>query len=74
MALTRPFYRLAHSGAQDIKSIAIDSTGLKCYGQDEWALEKYGEIRQKRDWRKLHITVDHHHIIQTSELTDRKNT
>jgi Transposase DDE domain len=70
--LTRPFYRLAHSRSQDIKAIAIDSTGLKCYGQDEWALEKYGKTRQKREWRKLHITVDHHHIIQTSELTDRK--
>ena len=72
LKLTRPFYRLAHADAQDIKAIAIDSTGLKCYGQDEWALEKHGETRQKREWRKLHITVDHHHIIQTSELTDRK--
>jgi hypothetical protein len=72
LKLTRPFYRLAHAGSQDIKAIAIDSTGLKCYGQDEWALEKCGETRKKREWRKLHITVDHHHIIQTSELTDRK--
>lgn len=51
--------------------IAIDSTGLKCYGQDEWALEKHGNLKQKRDWRKLHITVDQHHIIQTTELTNR---
>ena len=72
LKLTRPFYRLSHVGSQDIKAIAIDSTGLKCYGQDEWALEKYGKTRQKRDWRKLHITVDQHHIIQTSTLTDRK--
>jgi hypothetical protein len=72
LKLSRPFYRLAHLDAQDIKTIAIDSTGLKCYGQDEWALEKYGKTRQKRDWRKLHITVDQHHIIQTSALTDRK--
>jgi Transposase DDE domain len=71
LELTQPFYRLAHAGSQEVKAIAIDSTGLKCYGQDEWALEKYGKTRQRRDWRKLHITVDHHHIIQTSELTDR---
>ncbi len=72
LELTRPFYRLAHANAQDVKAIAIASTGLKCYGQDEWALEKHGETRQKREWRKLHITVDHHHIIQTSEQTDKK--
>lgn len=72
LKLARPFYRLTHSGSQDIKAIAIDSIGLKCYGQDEWALEKHGKIRQKRELRKLPITVDHHHIIQTSVLTDRK--
>lgn len=72
LKLSRPFYRLAHANAQDIKAIAIDSTGLKCYGKDEWALEKHGETRQKRGWRKLHIVVDNHHIIQTSELTVRK--
>src|ERR1700722_9129192 len=65
-------WRPTLTNSQDIKAIAIDSTGLKCYGQDEWALEKYGNSRQKREWRKLHITVDHHHIIQTSKLTDRK--
>jgi hypothetical protein len=53
--LTRPFYRLAHSRSQDIKAIAIDSTGLKCYGQDEWALEKYGKTRQKRGAKKCSL-------------------
>jgi len=70
--LTRPFYRLAHAKAPSIKAIAIDSTGLKCYGQDEWTLEKYGEYSNKRAWRKLHISVDDCHIIQTVELTNRK--
>ena len=44
--------------------IAIDSSGLKCYGQDEWVREKYGEISEKRNWRKLHISVDQYNIIQ----------
>ena len=52
--------------------IAIDSSGLKCYGQDEWVREKYGEISEKRNWRKLHVSVDQYNIIQTSELTNRK--
>ncbi len=72
LGLSRPHYRYCHRKATGITNIAIDSTGLKCYGQDEWALEKHGEIRQKRQWRKWHVTVDEHHIIQTSELTDRK--
>lgn len=52
--------------------IAIDSSGLKCHGQDEWVHEKYGEISEKRNWRKLHVSVDQYNIIQTSELTIRK--
>ncbi len=52
--------------------IAIDSSGLKCYGQDEWVREKYGEISEKRNWRRLHVSVDQYNIIQTSELTTRK--
>jgi len=41
--LKQSVYRLAHRNGCDIKMIAIDSSGLKCYGQDEWVLEKYGE-------------------------------
>lgn len=48
LKLNRPFCRLAHPDAMKNKIIAIDSTGLKCYGLDEWALEKYGKDRQKR--------------------------
>lgn len=67
--LKRPFYRKGHYQSEEVVAIAIDSSGLKCYGQDEWHQEKYG-LRQKKSWRKLHITVDNHHIIQSSELTD----
>jgi hypothetical protein len=72
LGLKQPAYRLAHAKGCDIKMIAIDSSGLKCYGQDEWVREKYGEISEKRNWRKLHVTVDQYNIIQTSELTNRK--
>lgn len=32
----------------------------------------YEEISEKRNWRKLHVSVDQYNIIQTSQLTDRK--
>jgi hypothetical protein len=72
LGFKQPVYRLAHAKGCDIKMIAIDSSGLKCYGQDEWVREKYGEISEKRNWRKLHVSVDQYNIIQTSELTRRK--
>jgi len=70
--LKQPVYRLAHRKGCDIKMIAIDSSGLKCYGQDEWVREKYGEISKKRNWRKIHVSVDQYNLIQTTELTHRK--
>lgn len=39
--------------------IAIDSTGLKVYGEGEWKVRKYG-IGKRRTWRKLHIGIDVH--------------
>ena len=72
LKLKQPVYRLAHSNGCDVKMIAIDSSGLKCYGQDELVREKYGEISEKRNWHKFHVSVDQYNIIQTSELTVRK--
>lgn len=54
----------------DISTIAIDSTGLKRFGRDEWHQEKH-MVSAKRSWRKLHIAVDQDHYIQGSVLTDR---
>jgi hypothetical protein len=68
--LNRPFYRKAHRYGNNIKAIAIDSSGLKCYGEDEWHTEKYG-LKCKKDWRKIHLVVDNHQIIQCSELSDK---
>jgi hypothetical protein len=47
----------------------VDSTGLKIFGQGEWAAAKHGG-RGKRGWRKLHLGVDESGLIVAVELTD----
>lgn len=37
--------------------MAIDSTGLKVYGEGEWHV-KIHKASKKRTWRKLHIAID----------------
>lgn len=37
--------------------IALDSTGLKIYGEGEWKVRQHGYAR-RRTWRKLHLGVD----------------
>jgi len=70
--LNQPAYRLAHCNYDKVKSIAIDSSGLQCFEHDEWFDLQYGENKRKKNWRKLHITVDDYQIIQTAILTERK--
>jgi len=67
--LKAPRYRKTDK-PEDIAAIAIDSTGLKRFGRDEWHQEKH-KISGKRSWRKLHVAVDEAHYIQASDLTDR---
>ena len=43
-----------NKGAIDV---AIDSTGLKIYGEGEWKVRKHGADK-RRTWRKLHLAVD----------------
>ena len=43
--------------------IAIDSTGLKIYGEGEWHVRKHGASK-RRTWRKLHLAVD----VDTSDI------
>lgn len=38
-----------------MKTLQLDTTGLKVYGEDEWRAEKYGG---KQSWRKLHVVLD----------------
>lgn len=40
-----------------ITDIAIDSTGLKVYGEGEWKVRKHGYSKY-RTWMKLHIGID----------------
>lgn len=37
-------------------TIAIDSTGIKVYGEGEWKVRKHGASK-RRTWRKLHLGV-----------------
>jgi hypothetical protein len=51
--------------------LAIDSTGVKVYGEGEWKMRLHGKER-RRTWRKLHLAVDHrtHEVISLS-MTDK---
>lgn len=44
-------------------AIALDSTGLKVYGEGEWKVRKHGASK-RRTWRKLHIGID----VDTQEI------
>lgn len=37
--------------------VAIDSTGLKVYGEGEWLVKKHGWAKHRR-WLKVHLAVD----------------
>lgn len=63
-------YKKTDRPDNDLAAIAIDSTGLKRFGKDEWCQGKY-KISGNRSWRKLHIAVDDKHYIQSCELTNR---
>ena len=52
-----------------IKHLAIDSTGLKVFGEGEWKVKKHGHDK-RRTWRKLHLAVDTaSHTIIGAELS-----
>jgi hypothetical protein len=51
--------------------LAVDSTGVKLYGEGEWKVRLHG--REKlRTWRKLHLLIDHatHEALALS-MTDK---
>ena len=70
LKLESPRYKKASSPSEAVAAIAIDSTGLKQFGCDEWHQEKHN-VSAKRSWRKLHIAVDNKHKIHASVLMDR---
>jgi Transposase DDE domain len=38
--------------------LAVDSTGIKLYGEGEWKVRLHG-TEKRRTWRKLHLLIDH---------------
>jgi len=70
LGIRSPRYIKSITPDESISAIAIDSTGLKRFGRDEWHQEKH-KVSAKRSWRKLHIAVDEKHIIHAAVLTDR---
>ena len=50
-------------GSETGRYVALDSTGLKIYGEGEWKVKKHG-VGKRRTWRKLHLSVD----VETGEI------
>jgi hypothetical protein len=51
--------------------LAVDSTGLKLYGEGEWKVRLHGK-EKRRTWRKLHLLIDHTtHEAVALEMTDK---
>lgn len=54
---------------QKVTDIAIDSTGLKIYGEGEWKMRTHGK-QGRRTWRKLYlVTCLQSHQILAATLT-----
>lgn len=52
-----------------VRHIAIDSTGLKVFGEGEWKVKKHG-AEKRRTWRKLHLAVDvNTHDVISAEVS-----
>lgn len=49
--------------------VAIDSTGVKIYGEQEWQKEKYKSTKTRKSWRKLHLAIDVDGNVLSSALT-----
>ena len=50
--------------------LIVDASGLKVYGQGEWAAARYGSRSPGIGWRKLHLSVEEGGRILAAELTD----
>lgn len=61
--------KLPSLSAKDPLHIAIDSTGLKLFGEGEWTIRCHGKSKRRR-WRKLHLAVD----VITGQLVAHKLT
>ena len=56
-------------------NLALDSTGLKVYGEGEWKVRQHG-IGKRRTWRKIHFAVDidrfivHAVVVSANDMHD----
>jgi transposase len=48
----------------------LDSSGLKVFGEREWMRYKYKNIKDRKTWKKIHVTVDQHGRVRSASLTD----
>lgn len=56
------------TGSQTLH-LAVDSTGLKVFGEGKWKVRKHG-AEKRRTWRKLHLAIDEAtNTIHAVELT-----
>lgn len=72
LGLRTPDFKNSLAKIDDIVAIALDSTGLKQYGRDEWHQEKH-KVKSKASWRKVHFSVGNNHLIYGAKMSD-KNT
>jgi IS5 family transposase len=49
--------KVSHRPSGQKLHIAVDSTGLKVFGEGEWKVRKHG-VSKRRTWRKLHLGID----------------
>ena len=49
--------------------LVVDTTGLKVFGQGEWATWKHG-VGRRPGWKKLHLGIDRDGFIVAGDLTD----
>lgn len=70
LGLRAPDFKNSPKNPADIAAIAIDSTGLKQYGRDEWHQEKH-KVKSKASWRKAHFLVGDNHLIYGAKMSDK---
>ena len=67
LKIKAPRYTRNSKMCGNIAAIALDTTGLKRLGRDEWHVEKH----KVSSWRKAHFGIDENHYVQAAVPTDR---
>lgn len=62
--------KVSHRPLGQKLQLAVDSTGLKVFGEGEWKVRKHG-VSKRRTWRELHLSLDvNSQEIVSCELTE----